>query len=340
VLQSYVNPKRRATIWADAGEEEMYFRRRGPLACNRPAPFNCGCRVVIGGFGRRTLIVLVAQPRGAARGTAAGRCRCFSLAIDAVWRRIRPHRAFQAAGHRRIERGRHMKLSLVVKAAGKQQGKSLPITLSQFVVGRDPQCHLRPASPLISKRHCALLQREGKAYIRDFGSTNGTFVNDQPVKDEVELHDNDVLKIGPLHFQVRLEQAPAVVKAATPKPPTKSVGVKAASTKTPPPPTKAAVTVAKKEAATAAAEGESSGSDDEDIAAMLLALKDDDSALSSGSESVPEGSTQLDMIAPPGAEDPNKPAEKGKDKDKAKTLGNTSSAAKSILEQYMKRPRG
>ena len=48
-----------------------------------------------------------------------------------------------------------MKLSLVVKAAGKQEGKTLPITLSQFVVGRDPQCHLRPASAMISKCHPA-----------------------------------------------------------------------------------------------------------------------------------------------------------------------------------------
>ena len=72
---------------------------------------------------------------------------------------------------------------------------------------------------------------------------------------------------------------------------------------------------------------------------MLLSLQDDDRA--SGLDSVvPEGSTVMDLVVPPGAEDPNKPADKGKDKDKPKPSGNTSSAAKSILEQYMKRPRG
>jgi hypothetical protein len=49
-----------------------------------------------------------------------------------------------------------MKLSLVVLTPGKMEGKSIPITLSQFLIGRDPQCHLRPASALVSKRHCAL----------------------------------------------------------------------------------------------------------------------------------------------------------------------------------------
>ncbi len=93
-----------------------------------------------------------------------------------------------------------MKLSLVVLTPGANQGKALEIKLSQFVVGRDPQCHLRPASPMISKRHCALLQRDGKAFVRDFDSTNGTFVNNAQIKGEVELHDGDQLKIGPLLF--------------------------------------------------------------------------------------------------------------------------------------------
>ncbi|HVS35537.1 MAG TPA: FHA domain-containing protein [Gemmataceae bacterium] len=236
-----------------------------------------------------------------------------------------------------------MKLSLVVKAAGKMAGQVLPITLSQFVVGRDPQCHLRPASPMISKRHCALLQRDGKAFIRDFGSTNGTFLNDQPIKDEVELQNNDRLKIGPLLFEVRLAQETAVARGATPKPPTKAVGAKPGTMaatkagKTPPPPSKTPATTAA--TAEEKAAEESGGSADDDIAAMLLSLHDDDRA--SGLDGVvPEGSTIMDLtVPPPGADDPNKPAEKGKDKEKPKPSGNTSSAAKSILEQYMKRPR-
>src|ERR1700722_1368138 len=98
-----------------------------------------------------------------------------------------------------------MKLGLVVMTPGKQEGKLFEIKLAQFVIGRDPHCHLRPASPMISKRHCAILQREGKAFLRDFGSTNGSFVNDEPVKGEVELKHGDNLKIGPLLFTVKLE---------------------------------------------------------------------------------------------------------------------------------------
>src|ERR1700682_1180070 len=115
-----------------------------------------------------------------------------------------------------------MKLSLEVLTEGRQKGKLLPITLAQFLIGRDAQCHLRPASPLISKRHCALLQREGKVFVRDFDSTNGTFVNDQPVKGEVELKHKDQLKIGPIGFVVVL-QTDGVANRPTPPPPTKTL---------------------------------------------------------------------------------------------------------------------
>src|SRR5215471_3895522 len=105
-----------------------------------------------------------------------------------------------------------MKLSLVVSSPGKAEGKVIPITLSQFVIGRDPQCHLRPASAVISKRHCAILIRNGKAFVRDFDSTNGTFINEEPVKGERELANNDFLTIGPLNFRVALEASAPVNK--------------------------------------------------------------------------------------------------------------------------------
>ena len=242
-----------------------------------------------------------------------------------------------------------MKLSLVVLTPGPNQGKLLEIKLSQFVVGRDPQCQLRPASPMISKRHCAVLQREGKAFIHDFDSTNGTFVNNEPVKGEIELHNGDQLKIGPLEFEVKIE-ATAPVNRPTPPPPTKPTTKTASSGKssTPipasgsKPSTKsaAASTPLKSEtpAEPASDASDDASSNDDDIAAMLLSLHDDPSSGSSGSSpEVPEGSTVHDMPLPP--EVAEKMAKSETEKPKPSNSGNTSQAAKSILEKYMKRPR-
>src|SRR3954451_2869138 len=98
-----------------------------------------------------------------------------------------------------------MKLSLIVQTAGKAAGQAIPVQSAQFIIGRDPQCNLRPASAMISKRHCALLVKDGGAFLRDFDSTNGTFLNDAPVKGEVPLADGDIVKVGPLSFKVALE---------------------------------------------------------------------------------------------------------------------------------------
>lgn len=104
-----------------------------------------------------------------------------------------------------------MKVSLVV-ASGVHQGRVIAIVGPQFLVGRDPGCQLRPASQAVSKQHCAVIVRDGRVYLKDFGSTNGTVLNDALVQgEERPLQNNDSLKIGPLDFTVRIEPAAAKV---------------------------------------------------------------------------------------------------------------------------------
>src|SRR5262249_10246329 len=111
-------------------------------------------------------------------------------------------------------RGSYMKLSLVV-AEGVHKGKAIPIPVAQFVIGRDETCQLRPSSPAVSKRHCAVLVKGSEVFVQDFGSTNGTFINDQPVSGETLVKNGDKLVVGPLVFQIRVEAA------APPQAPTK-----------------------------------------------------------------------------------------------------------------------
>jgi predicted component of type VI protein secretion system len=217
-----------------------------------------------------------------------------------------------------------MKLSLVA-TQGKAQGKAVPITLSQFIIGRDPQCHLRPASPLISKRHCAVLVRGGKVFARDFDSTNGTWVNDEPLKGERELHNDDRLKVGPLIFLVRIEAGQPAPKPAPAKAPA------------------AAAPPAKAPAAAAPPARAPVPDDDESAAAMLLDAEGDpvppDQAAAAG-ESIPQGSTIFEMPAVP---DPNAPpdpaAAKKQPPPKPPAPASTSAAAKAILDKYTRRPR-
>jgi predicted component of type VI protein secretion system len=98
-----------------------------------------------------------------------------------------------------------MKVSLVV-AQGKRKGKVIPIHGGRFVIGRHKECDLKANGSTISQHHCAILIRDGKAFVRDFDSTNGTYVNHERVQGEQrELVQDDLLQLGRLAFRVRIE---------------------------------------------------------------------------------------------------------------------------------------
>lgn len=215
-----------------------------------------------------------------------------------------------------------MKLSLVV-ASGVHVGKAIPIAVPQFVIGRDPQCQLRPASPSISKRHCAILVRGAKVLIRDFGSTNGTFVNDKLVEGEVAIKDGDAIKVGPLDFKIALSLTATPPKSAPQPAPAVVLGGG---------PNSSGDTVVLDDPP---ADGPSS-----DKLAEMLLLDDDDGGRSSnilGPDEVPDGSTIINLpassVPAPGGPTPP-PAKKP-----VVGTGNTSDAAAEILKRYQRRPR-
>ena len=63
------------------------------------------------------------------------------------------------------------------------------------LVGRNDDCGLQMEEDEVSRRHCEVTCSRNRHVIRDLGSTNGTFVNDQPVG-ERELRDGDQIQIG------------------------------------------------------------------------------------------------------------------------------------------------
>lgn len=92
-----------------------------------------------------------------------------------------------------------VKLKVLV---GKNVGQELAVPGPKFFVGRAEDCQLRPRSDLISRHHCVLLIEETFVAVRDFGSKNGTLVNNERITGERELKHGDRLVIGPLEFEV------------------------------------------------------------------------------------------------------------------------------------------
>jgi len=79
---------------------------------------------------------------------------------------------------------------------GDQQIGSYLVTDNQLTIGRDPaQALAIIQEAIVSKLHCSIYYRNGRIFIKDHHSTNGTYVNNEKV-DERELHDNDVVFLG------------------------------------------------------------------------------------------------------------------------------------------------
>jgi FHA domain len=82
---------------------------------------------------------------------------------------------------------------LVVMAPGSDRARRIDLHRDYMVVGREAACDVRFDDPHVSRAHAAL-QRFGSAvYIRDLGSSGGTFIGGSAVTSARKLHAGDVV---------------------------------------------------------------------------------------------------------------------------------------------------
>jgi EAL domain-containing protein (putative c-di-GMP-specific phosphodiesterase class I) len=78
-----------------------------------------------------------------------------------------------------------------------------------FRIGRLPGLELVLPSEAVSKRHAEIYERDGRLRIRDLDSTNGTFVNHEPIKD-IALSAGDVLHFVDFEFRIARQETAGV----------------------------------------------------------------------------------------------------------------------------------
>jgi hypothetical protein len=115
---------------------------------------------------------------------------------------------------------------------GSLTGRIYEFSEGRIVVGRDPDCRLRLKDDGVSRQHCYFEEKSDGVYVRDMGSTNGVFVNNEKFT-EHKLNTGDRVKIGAALVLVEIEgqAAPAPAKEAkdTTKTPTGEKPLAAAS---------------------------------------------------------------------------------------------------------------
>ena len=87
----------------------------------------------------------------------------------------------------------------LVAMNGAQRGRDFRVHDGQNVLGSAPDADIQLSDDTVSGKHASLRYKEGKFFLVDLDSTNGTFLNGkpEPIARE-ELHDNDTIRAGEL----------------------------------------------------------------------------------------------------------------------------------------------
>ena len=84
---------------------------------------------------------------------------------------------------------------------------SLPFKIKEYYpideaisLGRHGDNDIVIKDPYISKEHFQIVEDEGKYYLEDLNSSNGTYLNEDMVLDVAKLMNGDIIRIGQIEF--------------------------------------------------------------------------------------------------------------------------------------------
>jgi pSer/pThr/pTyr-binding forkhead associated (FHA) protein len=102
---------------------------------------------------------------------------------------------------------------------GPRAGKQFPLA-GGLEAGRDPDLSLSINDEQVSRHHARFTAFDDRAVVEDLDSTNGTYVNDQPVHGSRELKPGDRIRFGftvlELRSTAQVAAQPSAVRAAPP----------------------------------------------------------------------------------------------------------------------------
>jgi pSer/pThr/pTyr-binding forkhead associated (FHA) protein len=106
-------------------------------------------------------------------------------------------------------------MATVTVGGGGRTPKTYELNKASFTVGREASCDIHIDNVAVSKKHCEFLNREGKFFVKDLGSSNGTYIGTEKITEHA-LKDGEEIVIGSysLRFENQAERHGASEVAA------------------------------------------------------------------------------------------------------------------------------
>jgi pSer/pThr/pTyr-binding forkhead associated (FHA) protein len=89
---------------------------------------------------------------------------------------------------------------VVERGGGLRAGERFDL-IGGLSIGRSAEADVRIEDRYASGVHARIFARDGRTWIEDMNSTNGTLLNDATLKGEAELIDGDTVRIGDTEFR-------------------------------------------------------------------------------------------------------------------------------------------
>jgi hypothetical protein len=90
---------------------------------------------------------------------------------------------------------------VALRGGGLREGERFDL-IGGLSIGRSGEADLRIEDRYASGLHARIFSREGRTYVEDMSSTNGTLLNEAPLHGEAELIDGDTVRIGDTEFRL------------------------------------------------------------------------------------------------------------------------------------------
>jgi DNA-binding winged helix-turn-helix (wHTH) protein len=86
--------------------------------------------------------------------------------------------------------------------------RKIPLSAGENILGRDPDASVHVDHASVSRRHARISVRGSKVVLEDLASRNGTFLAGRRIDSPVELHDGDIIGLGPVTLTFQALTAP------------------------------------------------------------------------------------------------------------------------------------
>ncbi len=93
----------------------------------------------------------------------------------------------------------------LIAIEGPVKGTTFPLVAGSYWIGRDKLNHIQLSDTMVSRRHCRIVIEGDALILRDENSSNGTLVNDVPVRERA-LSGGDLIRIGDSQFLLILSE--------------------------------------------------------------------------------------------------------------------------------------